>query len=73
VRHKLLPSETVLPDDYPMYGGYVYIIDGVFQRSNESCPVSEYKRLTGAREIRRCDIFGHPDARLGDSVETETS
>ena len=67
---KLLPAETVLEDDYPVHGDYVYIIDNVFAR----CPiiegtVADLKRATGAKEIRRCEIFAHDDARLGDKVE----
>lgn len=68
---KLLPSETVLPDDYDIHPMYVYIIDGVFARFEgmESDTVGNWKRYAKINEIRRCDLFSHPGARLGDKVE----
>lgn len=66
---KLLPSETVLSDEHPVFGMYVYIVDNKFVRCmwTEST-VGEWKRKEGHREIRRCDLFGHDGARLGDKV-----
>jgi hypothetical protein len=70
---KLLPSETVLPDDYPIYMDFVYIVDGKFTRQSRYfnvITVADWKRLDGEiKEIRRCDLFGHPGAYLGDRVE----
>lgn len=68
---KLTPSETVLDDQYPLMPMYVYIIDGVFRRyeGSEETTVGHYKRATNSKEIRRCDLFSHEGARLGDSVE----
>lgn len=69
--HKLLPSEKVMPDDYPMYGMYVYIIDNVATRCMDASPnltVAEYKRKYGAKEIRKLS-FDHEGARLGDRFE----
>lgn len=65
----LLPSETVLPDDYPINFGYVYIMDSVFTRSDVQVSVAEYKRKFNVKEIRRCDLFGHDGAKLGDRVK----
>jgi|SRR5579885_290666 len=67
----LRDSETPLPDDANVYLFYVYIKDGVFWRNEEidGGTVADLKRATGAKEIRRCDLFGHPGARLGDHVE----
>lgn len=67
---KLLPSEDVLPDDGNMFPTYVYIVDNVFKRADifDRMTVGEYKKAYGAKEIRRCDLFGHPNARLGDRV-----
>lgn len=69
--HKLLESETVLPDDYPVFPMYIYIVDNVFSRFEfpEPSTVGEFKNKTGAKEVRRCALFDHPDARLGDRVE----
>ena len=67
---KMLSDETVLPDDYPVLGMYVYIVDNTFARCNwiEST-VGEWKRREGHKEIRRCNLFQHEGARLGDRVE----
>ncbi len=52
----LLPSENVLPDDYPMYADYWYIVDGQPVRSDwHDVTVGYYKARTGANEVRRCD------------------
>ena len=67
---KLLPEETVLPDDHPVYGMYVYIADNKFTRCMWlDGTVGEWKRKEGFSEIRRCHLFGHEGARLGDLVE----
>ena len=67
---KLLPEETVMPDEHPVHGMYVYIVDMRFARCmwTEST-VGEWKRKEGIQEIRRCNLFGHEGARLGDKVE----
>jgi hypothetical protein len=68
---KLLESETVLPDDGMIHPMYVYIVDGVFRRQErwvDSMTVAEWKRREGFKEVRRCDLFGHKDAKLGDRV-----
>lgn len=61
----ILESEIVLEDDYPVYWDYVYIMDGRFQRSNIQGTVADLKR-NGIKEVRRCDLMGHPGARIGD-------
>ena len=67
--YKLTPGETILPDDYPVVLGFVYIVDNVFTRNETPCEtVGEWKTLTKAKEIRRCDLFQHNNARLGDKV-----
>jgi hypothetical protein len=72
MRHKLLKSETILPDDYPVNDMYVYIVDHKFTRfdcmRSNARTIGEWKQLHGVKEIRRCDIFGHDDAKLGDEV-----
>ena len=67
---KLLPEETVLPDDYPVHAMYVYIADNKFTRCMWlDGTVGEWKRKEGFKEVRRCKLFGHDGARLGDIVE----
>lgn len=69
MKHKILPSETVLPDDYPLHAGYVYIMDGLFKRALISMTCVSYKSEFQIKEIRRCELFKHDGARLGDAVE----
>lgn len=50
------PGEDVLPDDYPVYGDYWYIVDGSPKRSDfHNVTVGYYKARTGAKELRRCN------------------
>lgn len=65
----LLPTETVLEEDYPIVATYVYICDGVFTRSPSDMTVSVWKARKNFKEIRRCNLFGHDGARLGDQVK----
>lgn len=69
--HKLLPDEKVLPDDYLVHDMYVYICDNVFTRytGGDTSTVGLWKRNGRYKEIRRCNLFGHNNARLGDKVE----
>ena len=70
---KLLEDEIVIPDDAVIHPSYVYIIDNVIARSivTWSMTIKEYKRLTGAKEIRRCNIYHtiRALAFIGDRVE----
>lgn len=66
--HTLTENETILPDHYPLYAGYVYIMDNKFARSNVICTVAELKLESGIKEIRRCDLFSHYGAKIGDAV-----
>lgn len=56
------PKETVLPDDYPVYGDYLYVCDGRVVRSDVFGTVRDLRRDTGATEVRRCDIVGRSKA-----------
>lgn len=50
-------NEPILPDDYPIYGDYLYIVDGKVYRSDwHGITVRQLKRELGATEVRRCDI-----------------
>ena len=68
---KLNSSETILEDDYPIVFQYVYIVDNVFTRCDNfgSSTVAEWKHAIGAKEIRKCALFDHKGARLGDLCE----
>ena len=66
---QLTESETILPDDYPVFGDYIYIIDGEFRQCNlTQGTIADLKRTEGAKEIRRCDIFSHEGAKIGDKI-----
>lgn len=52
-------NEPLLPDDYPIYGDYLYVADGRVIRSDwHGVTARELKRALGAAELRRCDIAG---------------
>jgi hypothetical protein len=58
-------DEPILDADYPIYGGFWYVVDGKPQQceyfngeSNRGITVAECKRRFGIGEIRRCDIVG---------------
>ena len=69
--HLLLSCETILPDDYPVYIDYVYIADMVIIKSPIKGKVWQLKEELKANEIRRCDIFGHNNIKIGDKLTTE--
>lgn len=51
------PNEDVLPDDYPIYGDYLYVVDGKPYRSDyHGITVHELKRREKFTEVRRCNI-----------------
>ena len=68
--YTLTETETVLNDDYPVYEGFIYIMDRRFTRCPCTGTVGLWKEHTGAEEIRRCDLVGHPGAKIGDMVYT---
>ncbi len=52
-----LPSEDILPDDYPIYGDYWYLFDRQPTRSDfHNVTVGYLKARTGYKEIRRCNV-----------------
>ena len=69
--YKLLPNETVMPDDRPVFPGYVYICDSVLTRYEGICEttIGKWKFHSVYKEIRRCNLWGHEGAELGDRVE----
>lgn len=65
---KLNEHETILEDDYPVYPDFVYIADMKFVKCPIHGRVQNWKREFGIKEIRRCDMFGHGNAKFGDTV-----
>lgn len=56
-------NEPELPDDYPVYGDYMYVTDGKLYRSDHhGITVAQLKRREGFKTVCRCDIFGRQDA-----------
>ncbi len=66
--HKLLKSETVLQDHSNVFIDYAYIADGKFVRSPITGSVGEWKKRFKIKEVRRCEIFSHRNAKLGEEV-----
>lgn len=65
----LKDTEVVLPDDYKIYPGCTYIADRRFMRNNGILgTVGQLKKYLGISEIRHCDLFKHPGAKIGDFV-----
>lgn len=51
-------SEEPLPDDYPVYEGYWYVLDGQPRQSLIDGTVSDLKRLHSVSEVKSCDVLG---------------
>lgn len=52
-------NEPELPDDYPIYGGYAYVVDG--KQISSDChgiTAGELKRRMKAAKVCRCDLAG---------------
>jgi hypothetical protein len=56
---EILPTETIMEDDGMVYFDYLYIADGKVVRSDIEGSIKDLKKLLGAKEIRRYDMFGH--------------
>lgn len=53
----LLPGETVLDDDYPVFWEYLYIADGQLLKSPIQGTVRDLKRAERIDEVRRCELI----------------
>lgn len=53
---EILPGETILENDYPIYAGYVYVVNGEPWMSPMTAQAWEVKRRFGFDEIRRCEL-----------------
>lgn len=52
----VVENEDVLPDDYPVYGDYLYVADNQVVRSDVFGTVRTLKQAIGAAEVRRCNL-----------------
>lgn len=60
------PDEEILPDDYPVYGNYLYVADGkVIMSDWHDVTVGYMKRQEGFKEVRRCNIQARREALQG--------
>ena len=50
-------NEEILPDNYPIYGDYLYVADGKVIRSDwHGITARELRGHLRAKELRRCNI-----------------
>jgi len=54
----ILPTETILPDHYPVHWEYLYVCDGRVRVSpiGGGATVNDLKHELGVKEVRSCDI-----------------
>lgn len=62
------PSEQELSDDYNVYFGYVYIVDGYVVRSPIEGYVRDLKRELKARIVLNCQLYANPERQIGDEI-----
>lgn len=57
------PNEDILPDDYPVYGNYLYVADGkVIMSDWHGITVARLKAHEGFKEVRRCNVYARKAA-----------
>lgn len=62
-------DEPILPDDYPIYGDYLYVVDGKVIASDwHDITVARLKVALKAKEVRRCDMVGRFDRAALDGI-----
>lgn len=49
-------KEHELEDDYPVYPGYYYVLDGREYISGSSMTVKELKETMGVQSVKSCDM-----------------
>jgi hypothetical protein len=65
------PNEDILPDDYPVYGNYLYVADGkVYMSDWHDIRVRQLKAFEGFQEVRRCNIEARRAALVSGSGES---
>lgn len=59
-------DENELPDDYPIYGDYLYVVDGKVYRSDfHGITASVLRSLLKANSVRRCNMSARAAAKGG--------
>jgi hypothetical protein len=51
-------SEYPLKDNYPVFCGYWYVVDGEPKESDISGTIADLKKYLNAEQIKNCDIVG---------------
>jgi len=52
-------KERILPDDYPIYAGYIYVADGKPIVSDwHDITAREFKARENITELKSCDLAG---------------
>lgn len=65
------PNEDILPDDYPIYGNFLYVADGKLYMSDwHDITVRTLKIHENFSEVRRCNIQARQDALSHRSAKT---
>ena len=64
----MTPQEIVLDDTESVFVDYIYICDLKFVRSEIGGIVADLKKYLRCNEVRRCDIFSHEGAKIGDNI-----
>jgi hypothetical protein len=65
------PNEEILEDDYPIYGDYLYVVDGKTYRSDyHGITARELRSRLKATEIRRCNISARRQAAFGPASDS---
>lgn len=62
-------NEQELPDKYPVYPGYFYVLDGREYISDMRMTVGELKHYKGVKVITSCDVLGR-DLLFNPPIET---
>ena len=56
-------DEAILPDNYPIYGNYLYVCDGKIYMSDwHDVTVAFLKKKEKFLEVRRCNIMARQKA-----------
>lgn len=50
------PKERELPDDYPIYAHYLYVVDNRVWRAPWNMTAAQLKKTGGFNSVKNCDI-----------------
>lgn len=54
---KEYPDEKILEDDYPIYAGFLYVVNGKVIEAWVNCVAKQLKVYYGTQDVRNCRIF----------------